>query len=298
VVHPCVNHRAVNLVLTQKDATMRKYRAIGILTVLMLIGVLVSGCGGSSGTSGTQSGISPAEAGKATKLVFIVQPGGAVAGQVFATQPQIAIEDDNGNIVTTATGVVTLSIIGPVISGKINIPAVNGLAKFTGLSLDMAGNGFSFTATSYGLGGATSEPFNVAPEGGSTTSSTISSSTSATTSASIPPSSTSVPAVVPSKFVFSTQPGGAKAGQLFTTQPVVTIVDENGKVLTNALARVTLLLNATNNASISGTTAVVAVNGVAAFTDLSIDTAGTGYTLKAIAVQITSALSNPFDVSP
>ncbi|HEX7474408.1 MAG TPA: hypothetical protein VF318_00440, partial [Dehalococcoidales bacterium] len=162
---------------------MRKYRTIGILTMLMLICVLISGCGGSSGTSSTQSGTSPAEAGKATKLVFIVQPGGAVARQEFAIQPQVAIEDDNGNIVTSATNIVTLSIIGPAIAGKINIPAVDGVAKFTGLSLDNAGNGYSFTATSYGLAGATSEPFNVAPVGGSPTSNTVPSSTSTTTSA-------------------------------------------------------------------------------------------------------------------
>jgi hypothetical protein len=147
----------------KKDATMRKYRAIAILLVVMLIGVLISGCGGSSGTSSAQSGTSPAEVGKATKLVFIVQPGGAVAHQIFTTQPQVAIEDDNGNIVTTATGVVTLTIIGPQISGKRDVPTVNGIAKYTDISLDISGDGFSFKATSYLLEGATSDLFSVAP---------------------------------------------------------------------------------------------------------------------------------------
>ena len=140
---------------------MRKCWAIGAMAVLTLVIVLISGCGGSSGVS--TSGNTPAQAGKATKLVFIVQPGGARAGQVFTTQPQVSVEDANGNIVTSSTAMVTLSIIGPVFSGKANVAAVNGVAKFTDLSLDMAGNGYSFTATSYGLEPATSNPFDVSP---------------------------------------------------------------------------------------------------------------------------------------
>jgi hypothetical protein len=139
---------------------MRKYSVLGLMALLTLIIALVSACGGSSSNTADKSGV---QAGKASKLVFIVQPGGARAGQVFATQPQVAIEDKDGNIVTSATNIVTLTIVGPVLSGKKEVNAVDGIAKFTDISLDAAGDGYTFTATSYGLEGATSAPFSVMP---------------------------------------------------------------------------------------------------------------------------------------
>ncbi len=138
---------------------MRKYRALASMALLTIIILLVSACGGSSGTTGNSSG----QSGKATKLVFSVQPGDAKAGQVFGTQPQVAVEDDAGNIVTSATNIVTLTIVGPVLSGHKQVNAVDGIAKFTDLALDAAGDGYTFSATSYGLEGTTSAPFSVSP---------------------------------------------------------------------------------------------------------------------------------------
>lgn len=66
------------------------------------------------------------------------------------------------------------------------------------------------------------------------------------------PSPASAAAIGPTQLVFTTQPGGAKAGQVFTTQPVVAVEDSNGNVVTNALARVNLLLNSTGNGELWG----------------------------------------------
>ena len=41
--------------------------------------------------------------GSATKLVFTQQPAGAAAGSVFLTQPVVAVEDSNGDIVASST---------------------------------------------------------------------------------------------------------------------------------------------------------------------------------------------------
>src|SRR3989449_404447 len=55
----------------------------------------------------------------------------------------------------------------------------------------------------------------------------------------------------------------------------------------------------TNPASgtLSGTTTVAAVSGVATFSDLSIDKAGTGYTVTASATGLTGATSSAFNIS-
>jgi hypothetical protein len=128
--------------------------------------------------------------------------------------------------------------------------------------------------------------------GAGTTSSAPAISTSTATS------SSSATEIGPTHLVFITQPGGAKAGQAFTTQPVVAVQDGNGNIVTSALARVSLVLQTSGDAELSGTTAVVAVKGVATFTDLSINKAGAGFTLKAAAVQNASAVSAAFDVAP
>src|SRR5205807_5727304 len=51
-------------------------------------------------------------------------------------------------------------------------------------------------------------------------------------------------------------------------------------------------------ATLSGTTPVAAVSGVATFFDLSVDKAGTGYTLTASASGVPSVTSTAFDVTP
>src|SRR5207245_8160153 len=50
--------------------------------------------------------------------------------------------------------------------------------------------------------------------------------------------------------------------------------------------------------TVSGTTAVAAVSGVATCFDLSVDKAGTGYTLTASASGVPSVTSTAFDVTP
>src|SRR4029079_16706941 len=68
---------------------------------------------------------------------------------------------------------------------------------------------------------------------------------------------------------------------------------------TNSSASVTLAIG-TNPASgtLSGTKTVAAVNGVATFSDLSIDKAGTGYTLTAASTRLTGATSSTFNITP
>jgi hypothetical protein len=101
----------------------------------------------------------------ASKLAFIAQPGAAVAGQPFATQPKVAIQDASGNPVTSSTATVTLtkkSGTGTLTCTATSVAAVAGIATFPGCLIDTAGTGFVLTAASSGLTSADSAAFDVA----------------------------------------------------------------------------------------------------------------------------------------
>ena len=118
-------------------------------------------------TSGASSSFTVA--GPATKLVLITQPSGAVQATPFGTQPQVAIEDAAGNIVTTAVNPVTLTITsgtgtaGATLSCTSNpVSSVGGIATFSGCAISTSGTGYTLTATASGLTSTTSASFDVA----------------------------------------------------------------------------------------------------------------------------------------
>ena len=103
---------------------------------------------------------------------------------------------------------------------------------------------------------------------------------------------------VASKLAFTTQPGGAAARALLSPQPVVTVQDPTSVTATGYNGTVTLTLSGgTAGALLEGTTTLTFVNGVAAFTDLSVDKVGTGYTLTATTTGLASANSAAFNIS-
>jgi methionine-rich copper-binding protein CopC len=101
-----------------------------------------------------------------------------------------------------------------------------------------------------------------------------------------------------SRLAFTAQPHDAAAGSVITPAVQVTVFDQLGNVVTSFIGDVTVALDANpTGAALAGTTTVPAVDGVATFADLSIDTPGTGYTLAASASAITGATSDPFDIT-
>jgi hypothetical protein len=116
-------------------------------------------------TSGSQT--ESVIAGAASKLAFTIQPAGAVHPNAFTTQPVIAIEDANGNVVTTNTSAVTLAIGTNPTSGSALTCTTNpvsasiGVATFSGCKISLAGTGYTLKATDGGLTAATSTTFNV-----------------------------------------------------------------------------------------------------------------------------------------
>ena len=106
--------------------------------------------------------------GTPAKLAFTTQPGLTnIVGVAFAGQPAVAVEDSSGNVVTDSVLPVTLSITagsgssGAILSGTSAVNAQYGIATFGDLSIDLAGKGYTLTATSGALTTAISLTFDV-----------------------------------------------------------------------------------------------------------------------------------------
>ena len=194
-------------------------------------------------------------------------PGGAgESGLPFSPQPQIALVDANGNIVSNATTAVSAAISSGsgTLLGTATVNAVNGVATFTNLAI--AGTG-SPTITFSVVSG-------LPVTGGSAT-------------------SPALPTVqVARKIGISTQPVGGQTGSPLATQPVVEVRDLAGLLVPGTTNPVTVSIGS-GTGTLSGTTTVNAVNGVAAFGNLVVTGAGS-MTLAFTAGGLTGTTSNLF----
>ncbi len=139
-------------------------------------------------------------AGAANKLGITTQPAGGASGAALATQPVIAIQDAQGNTVTsdnsTQVTVAIFSGAGGTLGGTLTVTAVNGIATLTNVTLT------GTTGTNYVLR-FTSSPVLTA----------VNSNNLQVTSGSA------------SKLGITTQPVGGASGAALATQPVIAIQD-------------------------------------------------------------------------
>ncbi len=105
----------------------------------------------------------------------------------------------------------------------------------------------------------------------------------------------------PLQLVFTVQPSTTLPLTAITPAVRVTAVDALGNAVPSFTGSVTITIGTNGGlllpGTLSGTTTVAAVNGVATFSDLSIDQPGNGYTLKVSASGSTGAESAPFNIS-
>jgi uncharacterized repeat protein (TIGR01451 family) len=116
-------------------------------------------CGGTD-TQPTQWGFQPdANAAKctnlATRLVFTQYPSSAFENIPFAQQPIVRAEDEDGNLAITFDNFVFLDMAnnpvgGMLLPGPYYKKAVNGVATFSGLYINKAGQGYTLKV--FGLG--------------------------------------------------------------------------------------------------------------------------------------------------
>ncbi|HEY7684607.1 MAG TPA: hypothetical protein VH833_00745 [Gemmatimonadales bacterium] len=99
------------------------------------------------------------------------------------------------------------------------------------------------------------------------------------------------------QLAFITQPSNTSAGSVITPALVVTVLDAQGIPVPTFTGNATIALGSNpGNATLSGTTTVPFVGGSATFSDLSLDSVGTGYTLQASAAGLTGTTSAAFNV--
>jgi hypothetical protein len=209
--------------------------------------------------------------GPPSRLTFTTSPSGSVVqGAPFSVQ--VAVRDAGGNPINDASTRVTLSLLnapGATLSGTTTVAAVNGVATFTGLAVDRSGSGYMLLAEAAGLSSATSPAFSVNPDANPG---------------------------APVALVFVTQPSNITAGSAITPAISVALRDSRGNTVTSSADITLTLANNAAGGTLRGTRTVAAVNGVATFADLTVDRAGTGYTLRASSGALTST-STPFNVA-
>ncbi|MDD5082392.1 MAG: emp24/gp25L/p24 family protein [Dehalococcoidales bacterium] len=106
--------------------------------------------------------------GASLHLAFTTQPKpGSIFGSMFDMQPVVTVQDATGATVNSSAAKVTLEITpgtgasGAVLSGTKTVGAVNGVAVFSGLGINVPGPGYTLTATAEGIAPADSAAFNV-----------------------------------------------------------------------------------------------------------------------------------------
>ena len=212
---------------------------------------LAAGSASIVGTVNNAYGSAPitVTSGGATQLAAAVQPAGAVSGINLTTQPVVQLRDASNAVATASTAAVTATLAGDgaTLSGTTTVTAVNGVATFTNLRVNGSGS-HTITFTSSGLTSATSSSFTVIQNAASLS--------------------------------VQTQPGNSTSGTALSTQPVVRVLDNAGLVDLSFNSPVAATLTfVSGSGSLSGTTSVTAVAGVATFTNLTVTGSGT-FTLK------------------
>lgn len=102
----------------------------------------------------------------------------------------------------------------------------------------------------------------------------------------------------PRTLAVTAQPTNANAGEIITPAIQVAVLDTLGQVDVTFIGSVSVALGANpTGAFLGGTKTVIAASGVASFGDLTVDRAGTGYTLRATASGATAATSAGFSIA-
>jgi len=232
------------------------------LLQLTLLAVAVLSCGPDHTGLGS---------GDASDLEFSAQPGTIVAGTPFSAS--VTAKNAQGQVDPGFLGTVTVAIAsgtgkaGASLGGPTSITASNGVATATGLTIDSAGTGYKLTASAPGLGSITSTAFDVQHG-------------------------------TPTQLAFTAQPGNTTAGQPFGA--TVTVRDAIGNTATSHTGNVSVAIasgSGKSGAALSGTKTVAAVAGVATLSNLTLDSAATGYRLTATGTGLSSANSSFFNIS-
>jgi hypothetical protein len=193
--------------------------------------------------------------------------GSVTAGSGFGLT--VTAEDASGNTLTSFNGSVAVALAtnpgGSTLGGMLTATAQNGVAKFSGLTLNKVGMGYTLLVTATGLASATAGPFNVTP------------------------------ATATQLFVTTQPQGSVLVGAGFGLVAVAEDKFENLATSFGGTVAVALLNNP-GRAALGGMTSVMAQGGVATFSGLTLSEPGIGYTLNVTSTGLTLTTTNGFNV--
>lgn len=221
----------------------------------------------SAGLAAVNSSTVTVAAGPPTQMAIVTQPAQAVSGITLATQPVLQLRDATNQLANGSTATVTAAITSGSgsISGTTSVAAVGGVATFTNLRIDGAGQ-HVITFSSPNLPNLASAAFVVSQ--------------------------------VAAGLQMLTQPSGASDGFVLTTPPAVRVVDQAGlPIVSGAAAALSVTASkASGSGTLYGTTTVNAVGGTATFANLTIGGSG-AHSLGFTAPGVTGVTSAAFSVA-
>lgn len=209
------------------------------------------------------------ETGAVTTLEFTVQPSNGTAGLVLAPPVTVTLRDAAGNIVTGATGAVTMSLgtnpTNAPLQGTLSVTPVAGLAVFADLRVDVAAAGYRLRATTAGIEG-NSNTFAIQPG-------------------------------VATKLRFLGETPNPREDRDITPPIEVAVSDAFDNIVPVDALIVTLSLGQNpEDAFLRGTTVRFTADGIATFNNIEISESGSGFTLRASSIPLTPAETQPFTV--
>jgi uncharacterized delta-60 repeat protein len=204
------------------------------------------------------------------QLVVTTQPPASLAaGTPFGLT--VDAEDSSGNIESSFNGTVTVALAnnpgGATLDGTLSVTASGGVASFSGLTLTTAATGYTLVLTSNGLSETVTNAITVTP-------------------------------AAPTQLGFTQKPpASVTAGSGFGL--TAAIEDSYGNVETGDNGTITVALaNDPGGATLGGTLSEATSQGVATFSDLTLTTAASGYTLQVSSSGLVSATSSAITVTP
>jgi streptogramin lyase len=153
---------------TALGGTLTATLANGVAT---FSGLTLTKAGNGYSVSATSDGLASASsntfnvtAAAPSQLAIIAQPPGSIT-QGNGISFQVGAFDQFGNLATSFSGTVTIALAsgpgGSTLGGSLTATASQGVATFSGLSLNNAGGGYSITVVSWGLKGTRTNSFQV-----------------------------------------------------------------------------------------------------------------------------------------
>jgi hypothetical protein len=286
---------AANTLTSSDGAEPDLYGNVARTSTNNLIGDGTGMLGISNGTGGNQVGTG------GTPINPLLAPLGTYNGGSTETMPPLP-----GSPALAAGGPVT-TLSDPILAADTTIPVADAAVfeSTDGLALSfeidgelMSLQGVDLTDSTLTLSPRSSSPGYTAPAGHSEGAGLYFVYNALGPPPSLPPAIGAVQPVATDHLAFTAEPSNTAAGATITPAVQVSVEDASGSVVTTDSSSVTVAIGTNaGSGTLSGTLTEPAVDGVATFSDLSINNAGTGYTLAATDGSLAGATSGTFNIT-